>query len=320
MKLQSTRLLFAALALALAACGSDGQAGPAKPNRSEALPLPADVARLAEKPSPSLAAAAAEEERAGALAATGEFVSPARSELSAKLTGRVGRILVDEGARVARGDALLELESDYLRLEAERAEAEASRARAAEDEARRDFERKKDLVAKGSVPQSVFDRSNAAHDQAQAASAAAQASLALTRQRLSDAVLVSPVDGVVMERRVDVGERLGDNTVAFVVVQTEPLKLRFRVPERYLGQVRPGQPVRAAVDPYPGRTFEGRVAVVVRAVDTASRTFGVEAEFGNRDGRLAPGLFARVELDMAPPPAAAPTTTAGNGEDRAQAR
>ncbi len=315
MKLQSIRLLFAGLALALAACGSGGQAAPAKAQPSEAPPLPADVARLATEPAPALAAAAAEEERPGALAATGEFVSPARSELSAKLTGRVGRILADEGARVRKGDALLELESDYLRLEEERAEAEASRARAAEEEARRDFERKKDLVAKGSVPQSVFDRSKAAHEQAQGARAAAEASLALTRQRLADTLLVSPLNGVVMERRVDVGERLGDNTVAFVVVQTAPLKLRFRVPERYLAQVRRGQPVRASVDPYPGRTFEGRVAVVVQAVDPASRTFGVEAEFENRDGRLAPGLFARVELDLA-----SPAVAAAKGEDRAQAR
>ena len=98
-------------------------------------------------------------------------------------------------------------------------------------------------------------------------------------------------------------------------MQTAPLKLRFRVPERYLSQVRRGQPVKATVDPYPGEAFEGRVAVVMQAVDPASRTFGVEAEFANRDGRLAPGLFARVELDLG-----ASAVTAVAGGDRAQAR
>ena len=102
---------------------------------------------------------------------------------------------------------------------------------------------------------------------------------------------------MVAERRTDVGERLGDSSVAFVVVQTSPLKLRFRLPERYLSRLRPGQAVRAKVDPYPGETFTGRVSVVNGIVDSATRTVGVETEFPNRDGRLSPGLFARVEVD-----------------------
>ena len=68
----------------------------------------------------------------------------------------------------------------------------------------------------------------------------AQAGLDLAKQRLSDAVLRAPIDGVVLEKRVDVGERLSEGTVTFVVVQTAPLKLRFRVPERFLGAAERG--------------------------------------------------------------------------------
>lgn len=304
------RLAWVVVGLVLAGCTPKGQARSAKAQASPP-PLPDDVQGVAAAASPAGAAAAGA--RPGGLSATGEFVSPARSELASKVTGRVGRILADEGARVKKGDPLLELETDYFKLEQQRAEGEAGRARAAAEEAGRDLDRKQGLIAKGSVPQAVFDRSRAASEQAQAGKAAAEATLALARQRLADAVLVSPLDGVVMERRVDVGERLGDSTVAFIVVQTAPLKLRFRVPERYLSQVKRGQPVKALVDPYPGEAFEGRVSVVVQAMDPASRTFGVEAEFGNRDGRLTPGLFARVELDLGSTPAVA-------GGERAQAR
>jgi multidrug efflux pump subunit AcrA (membrane-fusion protein) len=52
------------------------------------------------------------------------------------------------------------------------------------------------------------------------------------------------------------------------------------------------------VDPYPGETFSGRVSVVGGVVDPATRTVAVETEFANADGRLSPGLFARVELDL----------------------
>jgi len=84
--------------------------------------------------------------------------------------------------------------------------------------------------------------------------------------------------------------------VALVVVQTSPLKLRFRVPEKYLAQVHRGQDVKAAVDPYPGEVFTGKVTVVGGVIDPASRSFTVETEFPNRDGRLKPGLFARIEM------------------------
>lgn len=290
--------LFLAGALA-SACGEKADAPSPKPkaeaNGDVKPALPEDVKKgLAE-----VAAVSKEtEEESSILRETGELVSPVRSEISAKLPGRVGRVFVDEGARVKRGQPLLEIESDYLKIEVDRAEASLARAKAAEGEARRDYERKEGLVGKGSVSQAVYDRTKATLDQAEASRAEAQAALALARQRLADAVMASPIDGIVAERRTDVGERLGEATVAFVLVQVSPLKVRFRLPERYLGQVKRGQIVRAQVDPYPGEVFEGKVVIVVSAVDPATRTFAVEAEIPNRDERLKPGLFARVELNL----------------------
>jgi membrane fusion protein (multidrug efflux system) len=262
------------------------------PKPSAAPPLPADVQALSSL-APSQTPASADPPL---FEATGEFVSPIRSELVAKNPGRVGKVYVDEGARVQKGQPLLELESDYLKLDADRAQAEVARTQAVEADSKRDFERKSGLLTKGSVSQAVYDRSKSTYDQATAARVAAESASALARQKLADAVLVSPIDGVVLERRADVGQRLGDNTIAFVLVQTAPLKLRFRMPERYLSVVEPGQPVHAKVDPYPDASFDGRVAVVGQAVDPATRSIMVEAEFPNRDGRLRSGLFARVSL------------------------
>lgn len=287
--------LAAAATLLAPACSRPQPAAAAHATASP--PLPADVRSVAgvTAPAPAPAADGAPDEQ---LALTGEFVSPLRSELVSRLEGRVGQVFVDQGARVRRGQPLLELETDYLRLDLERAQAELARAEAAARDAQRDFARKQELIAKGSVSQAAHDRSQAAAEQAGAARDAAAAGAGLARQRLSDARLVSPLDGVVAERRTDVGERLGDSSVAFVLEQTAPLKLRFRVPERYLARVRVGQAVRAFVEPYPGEAFSGHIAVVGGSIDTASRTLLVEAEFANRDGRLRPGLFARVEADL----------------------
>ncbi len=284
------------LVLALSGCGPKGPVAAPKETTPAALPDDVKPLETALAPSPDAGpAAASADERV--LLATGEFIPLVRSELVARVTGRVAQVLVDEGARVAMGQPLLTLETEYLRLDAARAEAEVARAAAVLADAERDFGRKKELVAKESVAPAAFERSQAAFEGAKASRLGAQAGLDLAKQRLSDAVLRSPIDGVVLEKRVDVGERLSEGTVTFVVVQTAPLKLRFRVPERFLGAAERGAKVRATVDPYPGETFDGSVSVVVAALDPASRTFAVEALFPNRDGRLRPGLFARVELE-----------------------
>jgi membrane fusion protein (multidrug efflux system) len=298
------KILALAAALTLAACAADKDKKAAdKPaEKTEAKPapaLPADVAQLAQ-PDPSAAPPAPAQAPATAslasLQPTGELVSPSRSEVSPKEPGRVAAVYVDAGSRVTRGQPLLTLETDYFRLEVQRADADLARAKAAEADARRDLERKKGLLGNQSIPQATYDRSQSAHDQAVAGVASAEAALALARQHVADAVLRSPFTGVVSERRTDVGQRLGEAGVAFVIEQTAPLKLRFSLPERYLGEVRTGQTVTARFAPYPGEAFAGRIKTVGGVIDPQSRTFFAEAELANSDGRLRPGLFARVDL------------------------
>jgi membrane fusion protein (multidrug efflux system) len=304
-------LLF--VALTIFACTKNEQAAqaatPAPPPA-----LPADVATVGAIATTHTAAtippmtssttstaenAATADLAGGKIAATGEFVSPVRSELSAKIVGRVAHVYVDEGSRVTKGQPLLAIESDYIRINLQRAEADAARAKAVLEDARRDVERKKGLIASNSIPQATMDRSQSAFDQAGATYQSALAQAALLRQQLADSVVRSPIDGVVAAKRTDVGQRLNDNTVAMIVAQTSPLKLRFRVPERYLASVRKGQAVKANVDPYPGQVFQGRVTVIGGVIDPATRSLLVETEFPNRDGKLRPGMFARVELEPA---------------------
>ena len=288
------------LSLAAAGCSSDeskAETTTTATTSSEAPQLPADVAPIAQSSTPATPETTTVAAN-GAFSATGEFVSPVTSNLSPKMPGRVARLYVDEGTHVHRGQPVLDLETDYIRLNLQAANAEVARAKAMRDEAGRDLERKRGLVAKGSVPQATFDRSQAAYDSANAAVSGAEAQAALLRQQLADTTLRSPVDGVIAEKRTDVGARLGDGGVAFVVVQLSPLRLRFAVPERYLGKVGPGDSVIAHVDPYPNEDFKGTIKTVGGVIDPKTRTMFAEAEFANRDGRLRPGLFARVEAKL----------------------
>jgi membrane fusion protein (multidrug efflux system) len=299
------RRILAVIFVVLAACAKKDI--PQQTKSAEAPPLPSDVQGVAPAVTVSTETTASNASQAssvaseagGTIIATGEFVAPVHSEISVKNPGRVAKMFVDEGVRVSKGQPLLELETDYVRINLQRAEADTARAAAAEKDASADLGRKKELIAKESIPKATYDRSEAMFEQARAARQSAQAQAALYRQQLADAVLRSPIDGVVAEKRTDVGQRLGDNTVALVLVQTSPLKLRFRVPEKYLAQVHRGGTVKAVVDPYPGETFSGKVTVVGGVIDSATRSFTVETEFANRDGKLRPGLFARVEMQPA---------------------
>lgn len=288
---------FLAFALFAAACGKEAP----PPPPAEPPKLPDDVAAVAidlEK------AAAVAKQPPAAITATGELVSPRRSDLVARWPGRVEAILAEEGQNVRRGQPLLRLETDYLKLNVARAEADLERAKASSVVADQDLGRKQQLWDRKSIPQASFDRSQASAAEAKAGLAAAQAGLDLIRRQVTDATLVAPIDGVVAERRVDVGERLSDGTVAFVIAEMDVLRLRFSLPERNLRDAVRGAAVKATVDPYPGETFTGEIVMVGQVIDPATRTFAVEAVFKNQDRRLRPGLFARVELANAPAAAA----------------
>ena len=297
---RSSIITISILILALPFGCAKKDAGATATTTQAAPALPGDVQGVAAAASTAATSTAtqtvASSESGGTIVATGELIAPVRSELAVKVPGRVAKMYVDEGSRISRGQPLLTLETDYPRLNLEKAQADIARAESAEQDAQRDLNRKKELIAKESIPQATYDRSQAAFDQARANKQSMQAQAAIFRQQLADSTLRSPIDGVVAEKRTDVGQRLGDATVALVVVQTSPLKLRFRVPEKELPRVRNGQNVKATVDAYPGDVFQGKVAVVGGVVDPVTRSFTVETEFPNRDGKLRPGMFARVEM------------------------
>lgn len=298
---RSSIITISILILALPFGCAKKEAAPA--TTTQAAPaLPGDVQGVAaaatntEAATATQSAAVASSESGGTIVATGELISPVRSELAVKFPGRVAKMYVDEGSRISRGQPLLDLETDYPRLNLAKAQADIVRSESVEQDAQRDLNRKKELIGKESIPQATYDRSQAAFDQARANKQAMQAQAAIFRQQIADSTLRSPIDGVVAEKRTDVGQRLGDATVALVVVQTSPLKLRFRVPEKEIAHVHNGQNVKATVDAFPGDVFQGKVAVVGGVVDPATRSFTVETEFPNRDGKLRPGMFARVEM------------------------
>jgi RND family efflux transporter MFP subunit len=117
----------------------------------------------------------------------------------------------------------------------------------------------------------------------------------LARQQLGDTVIVSPIDGAVVERQASIGQYLAAGAPVVTLVRLHPLRLRLSVPEREAASVRRGQSVRVTVDGDP-TVYPGMVARLSPAVAEQNRTLLIEAEVPNTGNRLRPGSFAKAEV------------------------
>ncbi len=203
-------------------------------------------------------------------------------DLIGEINARVETIGFAEGEVVAEGQVLFRLDERKLKARAEEADARFALARTL-------FERSRDLLASQTVSQQEYD-------QAEAEFKVAEASLALAREQLSDAVIRAPFDGVTGERRVSEGQLVSVGQVLGMLVRLDPLEAAFHVPERYVGQLRMGQQVAFTSVAYPDEAFEGKVFFIAPEVDAQSRTLLVKAEIPNGDHRLRPGMYGSLNL------------------------
>ena len=129
-----------------------------------------------------------------------------------------------------------------------------------------------------------------------------QALLDLARRNLGYTAIRAPIDGSIKQRDVSAGQYIAggsmQNTRLLVMVQDDPLKLKASVPERFQGQIRPGQEVKLQVEAYPARDFTGTVTRVGPAVFSDTRTFPIEARIPNGQGLLKPGSFAKARVQI----------------------
>ena len=206
--------------------------------------------------------------------------------LYARANGYVGAVLVDRGSQVKRHQVLITLVAPELR--AQRAEAQA---KLLGDKSTSDR-----LQSAAQTPGAV-----AGHevDVAQATVQADEARLESLRSMEQYLTVTAPFDGVVTERNVHpgalVGPQAGANAQPMVrIEQVATLRLTVSVPENFVGAIAEGSPATFTVRAFPGASFTGVTRRVARSVDERTRSMPVELDVDNKDGRLAPGMFADV--------------------------
>ena len=205
--------------------------------------------------------------------------------LRPEVSGRIARLAFADGQRVRRGQLLVQLDDTLQAAQMRQAEAQAGIART-------NLQRNRELVAQNFVSQSVVDQSAAALE-------VALAQVALNKAQLERMKILAPFDGVAGIRSVNVGDYVKDGADLVNVEDTTQVWVDFRLPERYLAQLKAGQAVEVSLDAMPGRSFRGQVDALDSQLDANGRSLLVRARLANPDGVLRTGMFARTRTLLA---------------------
>ncbi len=226
-------------------------------------------------------------------------------EVGARVLGYLDQLLVDRGDRVRRGQLVATLRPSDLpdQLAASRGALEQNRAQL--ELARSTLQRVEALHGPGVTSQQELLAARAAVAAAEAQRASLQAQTSSVATRLRETRIVSPLDGVVSHRRVDVGALVGPSTGGIVrVVAVDTLRALVALNEQEAVDVRVGMPARVRLDALPGRDFEARVVRLAPGFDPNTRTLDVEVVLPNPDGVLRPGMYGRASIVTAVRPGA----------------
>jgi membrane fusion protein (multidrug efflux system) len=229
----------------------------------------------------------------------GQLVAKNRAEIAAEVAGQITGITLDEGRAAKEGDEVLTIDPARRALERDRAGAGADQARAQMREQEREFARVTKLRGQKVASQTQLDAAETEQTLARSRLRAAEAELGVAERALRDATVRAPFAGMIAQRFVSRGEYVSPGQKLFELVSLDPIEIEFRLIEADSSRVAPEQKVALRVAPYPDVVFEGLVTVISPVIDEQSRTLRVKAQVDNSDGRLRPGLFARVDLGVA---------------------
>ena len=232
---------------------------------------------VVEKPAVKLATVTSRDvEQVGEYTATVE--AEAKNSIAPTAPGRISKIFVEVGDFVRKGQKLVQMDAanlTQLKLQLDNQETE--------------FKRVDELYKVGGASKAEWD--------------AAKTNLDVRRSSyenlLENTQLVSPLDGIVTERRFDDGNLYSSSDKPILVVQQiTPVKLMVNVSEPNFPKVKKGMPVKVKLDVYEGEEFEGKVSLVYPTIDPATHTFPVEVILANANQRVRPGMFARVTMSF----------------------
>lgn len=190
---------------------------------------------------------------------------------------RIDHIYVEVGDKVSKGQKLVQMDAaslKQLKLQLDNQEIE--------------FRRLDELYKVGGVSKSEWDASKMSLDVKKTS----------YRNLLENTSLLSPISGIITARNYDNGDMYNGNTPVLVVEQIVPVKLLINISENYFSKIKKGSPVKVKFDVFEGEVFNGKISLIYPTINAATCTFPVELVLDNKDMKVRPGMFARVEINF----------------------
>jgi HlyD family secretion protein len=239
-----------------------------------------------------------------AVMATG-FIQPVEAvEVGTQVSGVIERIYADYNSHVTKGQLLAELDKLTLNEELNQAMAQLSSAQSELDLANRQYDRAKQLHEAKATTDVAFEDALNRRVQAETTMKKAQANISQARVNLSYASIYSPIDGVVLERAVNIGQTVAamfsTPTLFRIAKDLTKMQVEADVDEADIGQVKRSQHVSFSVDAYPDATFAGTVSQIRINPKVTNNvvTYTVIVDAPNPDEQLFPGMTANINIDV----------------------
>jgi HlyD family secretion protein len=239
------------------------------------------------------------------VSATGALSAVTTVQVGTQASGKVTEILVDYNDRVRKGQLLARIDPTLQEQAVAEAQAGLARSQAQYEQASQEVERNKPLYDARIVTATEFGALQSAYSVARANVRSAQVALDRARQNLSYTAIYAPIDGVVVERNVDVGQTVAASLSApqlfLIANDLSEMQILAAVDESDIGQIHDGQPVSFTVQSFGERTFSGTVRQVRLQSTTTENVVSYTAVVAvdNADGSLLPGMTATVEFQTA---------------------
>ncbi len=222
-----------------------------------------------------------------------------------QVSGTVIKLYTDYNQPVKAGQVLLELDPALIKASIAQIEANLRSAEATQRLAESTLKRNQELVAKGFISPATLEQNQKEVDVAKASVAQVKSQLDRERTNLAYTIIRSPINGTVIDRKIDVGQTVAASfstpTLFQIAKDLQSMQIDTSVAEADVGRLKDGMPIRFTVDAYPEREFQGKIRMV-RLNPTIQQnvvTYNVIVDVQNEGNLLKPGMTAQVSMVVA---------------------
>ena len=239
------------------------------------------------------------------VSATGTLQAVRTVQVGTQVSGQIAQLYVDFNDKVRKGQLLARIDPTLQQQAVQDAEAQLEKTQATLTQAQDEYQRNKQLFDAKVITASEFSTVQSNFSVQQASVKSAEIALQRAKQNLSYTSIYAPIDGVIVERNVDVGQTVAASlsapTLFLIANDLSEMQILASVDESDIGQIKDGQPVQFTVQSYPNEQFMGTVRQVRLQSTTTDNVVNYTAVIGvqNPKGKLLPGMTATVQFQTA---------------------